>query len=173
MGGRIWVESCLGEGSLFQFTLPVRQATVSPVLRRDDSVSGESTAPGLRILLAEDVEENRMLFEAYLMKSSHQLVMVADGAEAVQRFQKERFDVVVMDIQMPHMDGITAMRLMRQWERDSGAVPTPIITLTAHAMSSEIERCREAGGTLYLTKPINKKAFLEALQPSVLRGIAA
>ncbi|WP_420904987.1 PAS domain S-box protein [Candidatus Magnetaquiglobus chichijimensis] len=165
MAGRIWVESRLGEGSLFRFVLPVRR-----VMKRDATASGEmvSVAPveerPLRILLAEDVEENRELMAAYLAKTPHRLTMVEDGEEAVRQVRAEPFDVVVMDVQMPGMDGYTATRLIRSWEAEQGRSPLPVIALSAHAMEGEMERSREAGCTLYLSKPIRKKVLIDALR---------
>ncbi|MBF0460596.1 MAG: response regulator [Magnetococcales bacterium] len=164
MGGRIWVESQLGQGSQFCFTLPIRTATVPvPQILSVAPTTGAGTKP-LRILLAEDVEENQLLFEAYLMDTHHDLVMVNDGVEAVTRVQEEPFDIVVMDIQMPRMDGYTATRQIRQWEREVGHAPLPIVALSAHTMEVETQRSREAGCDLYLTKPINKKKLLDVLQ---------
>ncbi|MBF0190807.1 MAG: response regulator [Magnetococcales bacterium] len=125
---------------------------------------------GLTILLAEDTRENQILIEAYLSQTPHTLVIVEDGVEAVAQVRQVRFDVVVMDVQMPRMDGYTAIRQIRQWEQDQERAPLPIIALSAHAMSGEEERCREAGGSLYLSKPIGKKALLEALQGVVQAG---
>ncbi|MBF0141692.1 MAG: response regulator, partial [Magnetococcales bacterium] len=118
----------------------------------------------LRILLAEDAKENQVLFEAYLMETSHHLVMVNNGVDAVDRVQQETFDVVVMDVQMPKMDGYTATRQIRQWEREMVRTPLPIIALSAHAMEGERERSTDAGCDLYLTKPIRKQELLDVLQ---------
>ncbi|WP_130472994.1 response regulator [Candidatus Magnetaquicoccus inordinatus] len=158
---QIWVASQFGQGSQFFFTLPACVAT--PPIAPAEHVTDTSTKP-LYILLAEDTEENRVLFDAYLRNSPHNLVMVNDGVEALDRVQEETFDVIVMDIQMPRMDGYTATRQIRQWEREMGRVATPIIALSAHTMEEEIQRSREAGCNLYLTKPIRKKKLLDALQ---------
>ncbi|MBF0459917.1 MAG: PAS domain S-box protein [Magnetococcales bacterium] len=162
MGGQIEVTSQLGQGSSFCFTLPMRiVASVTPLVEEPSTTVDTRS---LRILLAEDVEENQMLFEAYLMQTPHQLVMVDNGMEAIERVQKETFDVVVMDVQMPKMDGYTATRHIRQWEQAMARSPVPIIALSAHAMAGEKERSREAGCDIYLSKPIKKQALLHALQ---------
>ncbi|MEO5377103.1 MAG: PAS domain S-box protein [Magnetococcus sp. DMHC-6] len=164
MGGRIWVESHLGQGSSFSFTLPIRIGPPSgyQITPIENNTVVETKA--LRILLAEDVEENQALFEAYLLQTPYQLVMVNDGIEAVARVQKEEFDLVVMDVQMPKMDGYTATRRIRQWEQEMGRSRLPIIALSAHAMEKEMERSRDAGCDIYLSKPINKKTLLRELQ---------
>ncbi|MBF0164419.1 MAG: PAS domain S-box protein [Magnetococcales bacterium] len=163
MGGRIWVESTLNEGSQFAFTLPARPATIAPVETAIPTVMSHATGRGLRILLAEDVEENRILIATYLMKTPHELEMVYDGVEAVKRIKEQHFDLVLMDVQMPNLDGYSATRQIRAWEQETGLRPTIIVALSAHAMEENIQRSKDAGLNLYLTKPIAKKRLLEVL----------
>ncbi|GAB0057571.1 Sensor histidine kinase RcsC [Candidatus Magnetaquicoccaceae bacterium FCR-1] len=163
MGGRIWVESRLDEGSLFAFSLPARFATIAPVETSSQTVMPHATGRGLRILLAEDVEENRILIATYLMKTPHELEMVYDGVEAVRRIKEQSFDLVLMDIQMPNLDGYSATRQIRAWEQETGLRPVIIVALSAHAMEENIQRSKDAGLNLYLTKPIAKKRLLEVL----------
>ena len=122
----------------------------------------EEMRRGLRILVAEDVLENQALIEGLLERFGHSLVMVANGREAVDAFDKEEFDVILMDLQMPVMGGLEATCAIRSKEsRDGGH--TPIIALTAHAMKGDRERCLEAGMDDYVTKPIRWALLREAI----------
>ncbi|MBF0110944.1 MAG: response regulator [Magnetococcales bacterium] len=164
MGGEINVESRPGVGSVFQFTLPVRTALVTPSLETPPPGMGSSTAiRPLRILLAEDTEENCMMFEAFLAHTPYRLVIANNGRDAVAQVENNRFDLVIMDVQMPVLDGYSATRMIRQWEREQGLSAMPIIALSAHAMEGERERSLEAGCTMYLSKPVRKKVLLDVL----------
>ena len=96
------------------------------------------------------------------------LVDAENGQIAVDKFKAARYDVVLMDVQMPVMDGRQATQAIRAWEKSSGAAPTPVIALTAHAVKEEIDRCLEAGCDAHLSKPVKKATLLDAI-----RGITA
>jgi PAS domain S-box-containing protein len=109
--------------------------------------------PRLRLLLADDSPTNRMLAIRLLEKRGHSVTCVEDGLEAVEAVQESSFDAVLMDVQMPQMDGLEATRVIRQWE--AGRVRVPIVALTAHAMESDRQRCLEAGMDAYVSKPFS------------------
>ena len=160
MGGEISVESEPGRGSTFHFSahLPAASPVSAEAHKEVEAVTGP-----LRILVAEDAEDNRLLLRAYLKGSGHALVFAENGLEAVERFQEGAFELVLMDVQMPEMDGLTATRTIREWEREQGVEPTPIVALTAYALKEEIDRVLSAGCDRHLAKPVRKKALLEAI----------
>jgi CheY-like chemotaxis protein len=125
----------------------------------------------LRILLVEDSEDNRLLVRSYLR--GHTLEEAENGQIAVDMFVAGRFDVVLMDVQMPVMDGYAATGAMRAWERERGARPTPILALTAHHLPEEIQRSLAAGCDDHLTKPIRKATLLRAIERHVTPDAAA
>ena len=118
---------------------------------------------GLHVLLAEDNPVNRRLATRLLEKRGHSVVAVHDGAQAVAKVRDERFDVVLMDLQMPELDGLEATRAIRDAESGS-ANRTPIIALTAHALRGDRERCLEAGMDAYLVKPVEASALYDAIE---------
>jgi CheY-like chemotaxis protein len=117
----------------------------------------------LRILTVDDSRDNRALIVAYLKNTPYHSDMAATGAVACEMFKAGQYDLVLMDRQMPVMDGLTATRAMRAWEEANGRKPTPIIALTAAALSGDREICLAAGCTAYLTKPIERGALLRAI----------
>ncbi|MBF0322655.1 MAG: response regulator, partial [Magnetococcales bacterium] len=164
MGGNIWVESRVGHGSAFSFTLPVRTLDTQAHLT---SVMDDALAPPLlplRILLVEDSADNQSLFRIFLRKTPYQLVTVNNGAEAVSRVKEEPFDLILMDIQMPVLDGYAATRQIRQWEREEGRSPMVILALSAHATEGKKGESLAAGCDDHLTKPIKKQNLLQAIQ---------
>ena len=117
----------------------------------------------LHILLAEDNDDNRLLIWAYFKNTPHQIVFAENGRIAFEKFKKEKFDLVLMDVQMPVMDGYQATSLIRKWEKETAAVETPIIALTAYALKEDIHKSLDAGCTSHLTKPIKKSTLLQTV----------
>ncbi len=124
------------------------------------------TRPKLRILLAEDNRVNQMLAVALLQKEGHSVEVAIDGREALAKLDTHEFDLVLMDVQMPEMDGIEATAIIRQKERTSGK-HIPIIALTAHAMKGDREHCLHAGMDGYVAKPIKPQILMEAIQAAL------
>jgi signal transduction histidine kinase/DNA-binding response OmpR family regulator len=116
-----------------------------------------------RILVAEDSEDNRFLVEAYLHAEPYDLTFAANGLDALNRFEKEDFDLVLMDIQMPVMDGLVASQSIRAFEHRNARARTPILALTANAMLGDIERSQAAGCDGHLSKPISKEELITAI----------
>jgi signal transduction histidine kinase/AmiR/NasT family two-component response regulator/HPt (histidine-containing phosphotransfer) domain-containing protein len=122
-----------------------------------------SSGAGYRVLLCEDSQDNAFLIRAYLKDSPYSIEHARDGQAGVNLFRKEHFDVVLMDIQMPVLDGHGATQQMREWEAGAARKPTPILALTAHALEDEEKRCKESGFTEFLSKPIRKARLLAEL----------
>jgi len=122
-----------------------------------------SAQKSLNILLVEDNEDNRLLISTYLKNTPHRLQMAENGAVAVEAFKSAKYDIVLMDMQMPVMDGYTATREIRQWEKFQGKTAVPIIALTAYALKEDEKKSLDAGCTVHMTKPIKKVKLLAAL----------
>lgn len=116
------------------------------------------------ILLVEDNPDNRMLIKAYLKKTPHSMDEAENGSIAVNMYKQTHYDLVFMDVQMPVMDGHEATRLIRAWEKELKKVPTKIVSLTAHAIKEEIDKCMAAGCDTHLSKPIKKATLLQTIQ---------
>ena len=158
MSGRLWVESTAGRGSVFQFDVPL--AAAAPVVGEADgrAIASPTKLPRLsrplRLLIAEDNALNQKMSVALVKKLGCSAVVASDGAEALAALRREPFDAVLMDVQMPGMDGLEATSHIRSGEKGLG-VRLPIIALTAHAMKGDRERCLEAGMDAYLAKPVS------------------
>jgi len=124
----------------------------------------EPALPALRILLVEDLPDNRTIALAYLQDTPYRVEIAENGAIACEKFTAGHYDLVLMDRQMPVMDGLTATRAIRQWEQANQRPPTPIIALTASALKGDQEKCVAAGCTAYLTKPIKQEVLLQAIK---------
>jgi CheY-like chemotaxis protein len=118
----------------------------------------------LRLLLVDDSWENRMLIQAYLQEEPYQIDVAENGQISVEMFTTGRYDLVLMDIQMPVMDGLSATRAIRDWEGQNGFGPTPILAVTAHALKEDELKSRNAGCDAHLTKPIKKADLLAAIR---------
>lgn len=147
----------------------------APAPEAGGSTRGEGRpSGGGRILLAEDIQENRMIVEAYLAKTKHQVRAVDQGDKAVAVYTANPgdFDLILMDIQMPGMDGYEATRRIRAFEVEAGVDRVPIVALTAHALEEERRKSEAAGCDAHLTKPVQRTVLIETLE-AFLRNAAA
>ncbi|MBF0380301.1 MAG: response regulator [Magnetococcales bacterium] len=167
MGGDITVESNKDKGSAFQFTALLAEAEDVPVV--DEQIQDTPQTPGptqkapLNILLVDDVEENRMVISSFLNQTNNQITEVVNGEEAVQEFISGSYDLVLMDMQMPVLDGFNATQRIRAWEKNQQRQPTQIIALTASAMREDMEKTIQAGCDKHLSKPIKKAHLLDVI----------
>jgi hypothetical protein len=169
MGGMMWVESVPGQGSNFHFTIQMIRdekpsAGAAAASKPEFSLQTEqaNSSKGRFILLAEDNKVNQMLAERLLTKMGHQVTIASTGLEAFQAFSQQNFDLVLMDVQMPEMDGFEATAKIRMQERQGGR-HVPVIAMTAHAMAGDRERCLMAGMDDYISKPISRKELSDAI----------
>ena len=168
MGGRIEVASKPGEGSTFVVRLPLEALDGEAQV-----VAGQAPEvidiAGARVLVAEDHPTNQKVVELILESVGVTPIIVENGALALAALKAERFDVVLMDMQMPELDGLSATVMLRAWEAQTGTRRTPVIMLTANALDDHIRSSQEAGADLHLSKPIHAQALIE----SIMHAIAA
>ena len=137
----------------------------TPPPQSDIAEARRATAAGsLRVLLVEDSPDNQLLIRSYLKHTPHRLDIADNGAIGVEKFKQGHYDVLLMDMQMPVMDGLTATKAIRRWERDQDLPPTPIIALTALALKEEAAKIFEAGCNTHITKPVKKNTLIEIIQ---------
>jgi PAS domain S-box-containing protein len=168
MGGEIGVTSQPGRGSRFYFTLPLEAA--EPMDALADSSAGLAAPPSLdsgtvRLLVAEDTEDNRLLVTHYLRKEPVEVTFADDGQRAVDAIVAGReFDLILMDLDMPILDGYGATRFIREWQRSHGQAPTPIVALSGHAMREAQQASLAAGCTAHVAKPVDQATLLSTVR---------
>ena len=167
MGGTVEVDSVLGQGSTFQVTLPLAEEDVALEPAPQGQAGPAARTRVLRILLAEDNTVNQRVATALLKRDGHEVQVASNGREAVDAYARGPWDLVLMDVRMPEMDGLSASRAIRENERASGARRVPIIALTASAMPDERSACLGAGMDEVLAKPITGDELR-----AVLRNVA-
>ena len=170
MAGDITVQSAADEGSTFTLSLPLRRLDEDEISLHTPE-EGETRPRDLRILVAEDNPTNQAVMRTLLDQAGLEVVLVEDGAQAIAAFRKDGvFDVILMDIQMPGVDGLEATRQIRQLEALAGADPTPIIALTADTMRHQLEACLAAGMDAHVAKPINVAELMRTLAAATARA---
>jgi signal transduction histidine kinase len=172
MGGRLWVDSEPGKGSVFQFEAPVLVApetadTVS--VNPDEADLDEAGFSGKKLLLAEDVEINSEIIQSVLEPAGIFIDVAHNGKEAVDKYcaaihEGRHYDLILMDVQMPEMDGLEATKHIRSVEETSRLAPTPIIAMTANVFKEDVERCLAAGMNDHIGKPLDFKVLFAKMR---------
>jgi PAS domain S-box-containing protein len=175
MGGDVNATSKQGQGACFTISFPVKRVTLtnaantaaSPLLSTEELLPAGQT---LSVLLVEDHEINRKLAQIMLQRMGHQFVLANDGQQALDCLDKEHFDVVLLDVMMPVMDGLTALRIWREREAERGLSRTAVLMVTAHAMTGDRERFMAAGADGYVSKPMSEVALRKEINRAFLRN---
>jgi PAS domain S-box-containing protein len=164
MQGGIWAESQEGEGSRFYFTCVLEKSEKDyPNLMRADCIEDSVKEDVLKLLIVEDDATSQMVMEELSRKKGWQVILTENGKEAVDAYRGYSFDAIVMDCQIPILDGYKATGVIRQIERHNG-IHTPIIAMTAHALRGDREKCLESGMDDYLSKPIDADKFYATVE---------
>ena len=167
MGGEIWIISEKGIGSTFSFTVNMPEALNKKQSDHEQIIITKqhdgSVEKPLNILIVDDSEDNKNLIKFYLRKSQHKISEAIDGEEAFQKYTQNDFDLVIMDVQMPILDGYSATKKIRNWEITKHTKKTPIIAITAYVQQEEIEKSILAGCDMHIPKPIRKQTLLDII----------
>lgn len=160
MGGKISVKSIAGHGSTFTFEIPFIETNEISLVESQKTEPPKICQEEIKILLADDSDENRALIQVYLKGLPYFIDMAKDGKEAVEKFQTTHYHIVFMDMQMPEVDGFEATKRIRAWEKENKRRKTPIIALTGFALKEEQDKCYAAGCSLHVAKPVKKQELL-------------
>jgi CheY-like chemotaxis protein len=168
LGGRLYVTSRPGEGSTFSFVIPVRAGDAARIPATPPvHVLRPRSEGGLHCLVAEDNHVNQKLIQRMLERLGHRVTLTSNGKEALAAAQREIFDVILLDVQMPEMDGLETAGRIRRMEGAGGRERAAIVALTAHAMPGDRETCLEAGMDAYLSKPLRLEDLATTLDSLV------
>ena len=169
MGGDISMESAAGTGTRFYFCVNLGRSgeTLSPAVAQDVAHTSDAK---VRVLLAEDDEVSRLMTAKMLQRLGHSVLAVEDGAEALAALRQGEFDLVMMDVQMPVLDGVAAVRAIRAGEAGSDKKDVPVVAMTAYAMEGDRERFLAEGMNGYLSKPIDLAGIRRMVREMSGRG---
>lgn len=160
--GKISLKSTVGEGTTFTVVLPYKESKLE-IPNITEAIAPIENTESKTILVAEDNEDNMLLFETFLKATPHKIIKAKNGLEAFEIFQKEKIDLILMDMQMPIMDGFTATQKIRQVEKEEKRRHTPIAAVTAYVTAKEIDLLLESGCDAYLAKPFKKDNLLKLI----------
>jgi CheY-like chemotaxis protein len=160
-GGKLWLKSEPNAGTTFyvELSFPVAADDSAQHQAADSGVSSDNT---IRVLVAEDNEVNQLIISKVLQAKKLQVTLVSDGQQTLDELQQNDYDIVLMDIQMPGMDGYTAIKQIRSSQQSFNHIP--IIALTAHAIKAEIEKCMAAGANDHVSKPFQAEDLVAKIE---------
>ncbi len=172
MGGRLTLDSHLGKGSTFYCQMPLREAEMPRQTVGPEVVGAGLQLPGKRILIVDDNATNRLILRRFLKNTGAELFEANSGEEALTLQRRDTCEIVLMDVQMPVMDGVTATREIRTYEADRGWPPSFVVGVTANALSHQVESYIASGMDTVLAKPVSKATLFETLERFARRSAA-
>lgn len=170
MDGRVYASSIIGEGSIFTLEIPLELDISTQCENTDTSILADEDfedVSELNILAADDNATNRKVLEMILLPMGINLVLVENGQEALENFKQAAFDIVLMDLQMPVLDGLSATKLIREFEEAEGRTRTPIIALSANAMAHHIKEANDAGADMHVAKPFTPQGLVDGIEQAL------